>query len=101
MLDFGIAPGETENCDPIEGYVKFSQTGFRTSGTPVNWLTTTFDCDFVYNRLTADALGEFTCSGTNGASPVSSVITVVADAANAEAVGIVTNTLSISLFADD
>lgn len=96
VISLYIIDGETEDCNPITGYVTFSETGFEDSnGDPVTFLSTDFECD---GSLLADFNDTFTCGQGGASSPMKIDLTVTADGDALQ--DYYTNVISIDLFAN-
>jgi len=99
VINLDIVDGQTEDCDPITGYVTFSEAGFKnSSNTPVTFLSTTFECDG--SLLSADSNDTFTCGQGGASSPLTIDLTVTAVDDGEAQQDYYTNTISIDLFAN-
>jgi len=97
-IDLGIVEGQDANCDFIDGYVVFSESGFDSDlGAPSGFLTTSFTCDSAPISLVG---GFFTCGPTLGGNPSFIDMTVTADPDFATE-GTFSNRLNIALYAND
>jgi hypothetical protein len=100
VIYLDIVDGQTEDCDPITGYVTFSEAGFKnSSNTPVTFLSTAFECDGDGPPLTA-VNDTFTCGQGGASSPLTIDLTVTAVDDGEAQRDYYTNTISIDLFAN-
>jgi hypothetical protein len=99
VIYLDIVDGQTEDCDPITGYVTFSETGFEdSSNNPVTFLSTAFDCDG--SLLVPDSNDSFSCGQGGASSPSTIDLTVTAVDDGEAQQEYYTNTISIDLFAN-
>lgn len=100
VIYLDIVDGQTEDCDPITGYVTFSEDGFKnSSNTPVTFLSTAFECDGDGSPLTA-VNDTFSCGQGGASSPSTIDLTVTAVDDGEAQQEYYTNTISIDLFAN-
>ncbi len=99
VINLNITDGQTEDCDPITGYVTFSETGFEdSSNNPVTFLSTAFDCDG--SLLIPDSNDSFSCGQGGASSPSTIDLTVTAVDDGEAQQDYYTNTISVDLFAN-